>query len=577
MDEARDVNRAMEIGSDLSGLPPELAGLARAVAARTGLPKGERARVAGAVAAEIRSLLEAGVLPADVPAKLGDLGEVAAAQRKRVVRERGVRMRVWRLAAGGWKGGVLAVLGGLAVVYAVLFVRYHTGRPTIARNMLEEFNAPYVRLADEERAEPAYAAAHLMVFDDPALVERVQGWLKLQPGDAGWGEVETHLRAVAPALALTRRAAGMRVFGHICSDSVHGSPWRADGGAGEAPPSENPAAIEVMLPHLGPMRLQAQHLAMRALAAAAEGDGAGAAKDVQAMLGMVRHVREQPFLVNDLVSLAVLTLAAERAGLIVWIYPGVFSEEQLEELAGAFAALDDGIIRLRLEGERAFIADVLQRMYTDNGRGSGRLTPEGVRWFDGWFGSTDSPRPGAMFVDPVLSVAAPSRAMVQAEWELIAATALRDAGLPPPQRSQFGSEHELMELKAQLRRYDVIPILMPALDSAMHKVDEARLARDGAIAALAIERHRLRHGAYPGSIEEVWLEQPGRVAPDPYDQWLLKYVLRKGRPVLYSVGPDGVDDGGDFGTLGTRNRPVDVLLWPPAERAEGTGGEQTGP
>jgi hypothetical protein len=563
-----------------AGLPPELAGLARAVAARTGLPIGERARVAGAVAAEILGLLEAGVQPGEVPGRLGDLDVVAATWRQRVVRERGAGERLWRLAVGGWKSRVLAAIGVLAVVYAALFVRYHTGRPTVARNMLDEFNAPYVGRADEERAELVYAAAHLMAFDDPELSKLVQGWLMLRPGDAGWEEVESQLRAVAPALAMTRRAAGMPVFGHICSDSVRGSPWRADRGAGAAPPTEIPSAIQVMLLHLGPMRLQAQHLAMRALVAAAEGDGAGAARDVQAMLGMVRHVREQPFLINDLVSLAVLTLAAERSGLIVWMYPGVWSEAQLEELSQAFAALNDGIIRLRLEGERAFIADVLQRMYTDNGRGSGRLTPEGVRWMREWYGSTDSPRPGAMFVDPVLSVAAPSRAMVQAEWERIAVMALVDSNLPPLQRSQFGSEHELMELRALRRRYDVIPILMPALDSAMVKVDEARLARDGAIGALAIELHRARHGAYPASIDEVASSQPGRVAPDPYDQSLLKYVLRVGRPALYSIGADGVDDGGDFKTLGPRNRPVDVLLWPPADRAEGekgAAGEQAKP
>jgi hypothetical protein len=62
-------------------------------------------------------------------------------------------------------------------------------------------------------------------------------------------------------------------------------------------------------------------------------------------------------------------------------------------------------------------------------------------------------------------------------------------------------------------------------------------------AAVAVRRFRLAHGRYPqrlGEVDAAWLPDP------PEDLWgqPLLYQLRKGKPLLYSRGPDRVDDGG---------------------------------
>jgi hypothetical protein len=61
--------------------------------------------------------------------------------------------------------------------------------------------------------------------------------------------------------------------------------------------------------------------------------------------------------------------------------------------------------------------------------------------------------------------------------------------------------------------------------------------------ALAVRLYRLHHGSYPtdlGAIERQWL------AVIPVDQWgqPVGYRLKGGKPVIYSLGPDGKDDGG---------------------------------
>ncbi|MFN3648182.1 MAG: hypothetical protein ACK47B_01275 [Armatimonadota bacterium] len=63
------------------------------------------------------------------------------------------------------------------------------------------------------------------------------------------------------------------------------------------------------------------------------------------------------------------------------------------------------------------------------------------------------------------------------------------------------------------------------------------------VGALAVERWQREHGRYPRSMEEL----SGKWLPEaPVDAWErpLVYRLRNGRPLLYSLGPDGIDDGG---------------------------------
>jgi hypothetical protein len=106
--------------------------------------------------------------------------------------------------------------------------------------------------------------------------------------------------------------------------------------------------------------------------------------------------------------------------------------------------------------------------------------------------------------------------------------------------------------------------------------------------ALAIERHRRTHGSYPARLYSL---QPGALmdaAIDPMASQSLRYQVEttpagQPQPVLYSVGPNGTDEGGHpwplpedawsvaRGSLGGRD-----LCWPEAFGPPGPAGDGDG-
>ena len=110
-------------------------------------------------------------------------------------------------------------------------------------------------------------------------------------------------------------------------------------------------------------------------------------------------------------------------------------------------------------------------------------------------------------------------------------------------------------------------------EELMKEAATAEAIRRVIVGALAIERHRLRHGVYPASIHEV---TPLAAMPlvDFMDGKPLRYRrLPDDRFLLYSVGLDGEDNGGTFLPHGTASgdwpAPGSDILWPmPATKTE---------
>lgn len=70
--------------------------------------------------------------------------------------------------------------------------------------------------------------------------------------------------------------------------------------------------------------------------------------------------------------------------------------------------------------------------------------------------------------------------------------------------------------------------------------------RNVVLAAIALKRYQLRHGRLPASLVELTPDLMKAVPTDPMDGRPLRYRPNSaGSFLLYSVGDDGVDDGGD--------------------------------
>jgi hypothetical protein len=88
--------------------------------------------------------------------------------------------------------------------------------------------------------------------------------------------------------------------------------------------------------------------------------------------------------------------------------------------------------------------------------------------------------------------------------------------------------------------------LAPALEKASAKAARMEAQRELVVAAIAIERFRLRHGKPPPTLSAVVPEFVSKPALDPMDGQPARYRAREdGTFLLYSVGEDGKDDGGD--------------------------------
>ncbi|MFO0810824.1 MAG: hypothetical protein U0746_19515 [Gemmataceae bacterium] len=90
-----------------------------------------------------------------------------------------------------------------------------------------------------------------------------------------------------------------------------------------------------------------------------------------------------------------------------------------------------------------------------------------------------------------------------------------------------------------------------------------------AVAALAVEQFRRDAGRWPAALDELVPRYLAAVPADPFDLAPLRLVRRPDGIVIYSIGPNGKDDGGAVAGDGVP-RPTDhgVRLWDVAQRRQ---------
>jgi hypothetical protein len=91
-------------------------------------------------------------------------------------------------------------------------------------------------------------------------------------------------------------------------------------------------------------------------------------------------------------------------------------------------------------------------------------------------------------------------------------------------------------------------IFLPVFEQAGVK-DRANQAQDALLSvALALRAYRVEQGAYPQKLDELAPKYLTQLPEDPFGQGMFLYKQTGDKYLLYSVGPDKVDDGG---------RPID--------------------
>ena len=315
-----------------------------------------------------------------------------------------------------------------------------------------------------------------------------------------------------------------------------------------------------LLNSVGPIRSKIRSLALRSAARLAQGQTAEAAADVVLAFRLGDSLREDPYHISQLVRYAcdAIALHALWEGLI----DHRWSDEQLARFQDILTRRDyaPGILRA-IECERNIAGYELERILADRfGRLhqldalGGNSSPSEVEEFltaisvlmpDGWFRQNQ-----ARLMQGYQSLLNSARTAMK--------PAARTEALKEAQASDEVAERFLIESSTHTTpRNFLVRRLLPSLGKASQRAHRAiTLARLGAVAC-ALERHHRAHGRYPESLSGLG---PATLKSLP-DDWMSgqPFHYRRtedGRFELWSVGPDGKDDGGVYRTRDRKNRSV---------------------
>jgi hypothetical protein len=197
--------------------------------------------------------------------------------------------------------------------------------------------------------------------------------------------------------------------------------------------------------------------------------------------------------------------------------------------------------------ERQTMLDLLQRSFSDNGSGDGVLVAEGVRNLESLDIIRDPPgmktSAGLMTIGPLLSAPIVGREEMRQFYEAHVQATEKYGDLPLWERHERLAEP--MAGKNTIQRFRLFLADMLSLRERDAIFPEMVLQdRDALRTAIALEQFRRARGAWPTALSELVPAYLPEVPPDHYTGKPLGYVIIDGKPRLYSVGVDRVDDGG---------------------------------
>lgn len=571
---------------DAEALPAPIASLILRTVRRTRLWRLEKVDVAKELIAHFRDGLTAhqsanagAPAPATSQQLIADFGEERQAARLIRRAKRRNRPFVWH-ASRRLAQGFGAILLALVVGYAYLAARYWTGEPKIAHDYLADLNAKALAVPRDQAAWPVYRDALLSLNVPNEWWEGKNTTLWRRPGEVGWSDTASYLREHADEIARLRDGARRPGLGIVVGVS-----WDASNEPlfGEAPELDklslggiSAPTLAVLMPHVQWLRRACTLLHADAFAAAEEGDAARAVADVDAMLRMARQLREHDVLIADLVGVSIVAFASGTAASLAADYSDALGERALRDMSAALARATDADLRVRFDGERRLMLDLLQRMYTDDGAGDGRPARQydeamealgDLPWHDRALGAAAGPA-------SLLTLA--GRKDMLREYDRMLALTRARAATPLWMLTDSADAEPLGDRGLLGRtRYFLIDLIWPAMDTAARQSQLAAQQRDGARLGIAIELFRIANGRYPAALSELQPEHIESLPLDVYDGAPIKYTLTvEGKPLLYSIGNDRADNGGrlHLTTDGQPDNSSPMRWMPPGGRPAGTDG-----
>ena len=551
-----------------SDLPAPAQQLITDVVRRTRLWKGEKGEVALELIAHFRDGLEAGPSADELISSFGSIKTAAQLIRRGKRRNRPLWWHAQRR--------FLQAIGAVLLVYIGLALLLVVRHPNPTVDYLAELNGPVLATPLADRAWPIYRAAwtaariiwdpkphYALYFEDQKGEQR----RFLRPGDARWPETVALLRQHKAFLDAAREAGLKPSLGwelHIGDSWMSPEDRAAFGYSAPSAPRAAPASrvdqlaagstFNVMLPFLSPMRKTAEVLAADIRLAASEDDGDRLLADYRAMLGMARQCKQTPILANELVGLGILELADCAVMEVTYASPALVGQRRVELLHVMASA--QTMFKMDISFEQMGIMDCIQRVYSDNGKGDGQITLDGLQFMTMLQQSSsvkDEPtRYGwvqSLIVLPAAVTVAASRKELTEQADRFFALAREDDARPlwvklraPGRATALNRQWKASDVSSI--HYGLLSMLTGSFERAGIAFDQARAVHEAAMAAMALGVYRDRTGNYPLTLTELVPHYLPTMPLDYSTGGPLQYKLVAGKPLLYGLGKDGVDDGG---------------------------------
>ncbi|MCA9278360.1 MAG: hypothetical protein H6815_06850 [Phycisphaeraceae bacterium] len=451
-----------------------------------------------------------------------------------------------------WKKGcgAVVVVVLVAILSGGLWLNWRLGlKPKITRNFVAEINTRLEKIPESDRAWPLFVDAMILdaqLSDEER--ERAIRWSDLsgaRPGDPAWDEAVDAFEVNRSMLELASQIAAKPVLGAMLSDQHDPRFARAIGEAA-VHPNENPSLINILLPHLGTARNLSKMLAFDARAALETHDPDRFVQRMDDLCSIASMVSEDGTLISQLVGYAICGLMYSEIGLALQDYSAELAESHLDKLDSVLDRIEQNqVLSCNMSVERMFFDDMLQRTYSDDGNGNGRMTRQGVKELDELMGGfAFAADANALTALNMFGLA--SRKELDAFADEFYATAQTYADTPLYSNAATPEEviEKYMPSEYEQRRYMIAHQLVPALGQAAVTRWQI-LTHHGAMRArVATERYLKDNGTMPQSLDVLLPDYLAELPKDLLVDAPLQWRETEYGWTLYSVGYDKNDDGG---------------------------------
>jgi hypothetical protein len=217
-----------------------------------------------------------------------------------------------------------------------------------------------------------------------------------------------------------------------------------------------------------------------------------------------------------------------------------------------------------LRAERLILLDVIARTYTLDLEGDGRLDMQNLQSLGLGPGPIGPPQGAGGGSSPAPPGVADREEMI-ATVDAYFLPVIEAAQQPRYERADL-TDHEESVTDSLTWRHTFLPTILPSLVLPLGQSDVLAMEIAGTQTMLALEVYRGEQGAYPATLASLAPDILGELPLDPYGGRPMGYRLLERDPygrgyLLYSVGADGVDNGGKY----PAEQPWRALRYTPGE------------